>query len=227
MNQLPIDAKSMNVYTERDGPDGCLFQDNLVVPPTTPPTTPPTMPPTMPPPAPLKMNREITEGLLPYKLGIEYNVGDDLSPEPSITKLMRQQTIGVNELPWTNSEDSDDSMPELCDGDVPPPPPPPQMVRQNTLCIPRDNLSDAVEEMRVILETPRMERQSTDIPNGPKSIHLPYVGDPMSRSPMTMRMFDDDGTPLTTQLLHERLGNLKKSLNECAENIRLVEKHYT
>lgn len=221
MNQLPIDATSMNVYTEHDGPDGCLFQDNLVVTPT--------MPPTMPPPAPPKMKREITEGLLPYKLGIEYNVGDELSPEPSITKLMRQQTIGVNELPWTNGEDSDDSMPELCDvvdGNVPPPPPPPQMVRQNTLCIPRDNLSDAVEEMRAILGPPRMERQSTDIPNGPKSIHLPYVGDPMSRSPMTMRMFDDDGNPLTTQLLHERLGNLKKSLNECVENIRLVEKHY-
>jgi hypothetical protein len=219
MNQLPIDAKSMNVYTERDGPDGCLFQDNLVVTPTMPPPATPTMPP----PAPPKMKREITEGLIPYKLGIEYNVVDDLSPEPSITNLMRQQTIGVNELPWTNSEDSDDSMPELCDGDVPPPP---QMVRQNTLCIPRDNRSDAVEEMCAILETPRMERQSTDIPNGPKSIHLPYVGDPMSRSPMTMRLVDDDGTPLTTQLLHERLGNLKKSLNECAENIRLVEKHY-
>lgn len=225
MNQLP---NSLNMYAECDGPDGCLFRDHVVAPPTAPPTMPPTAPPTAPPTMPPEMKREITDGLTPFELSIEYNVGDDMSPTPNIsceipsappriTKSMRQQAVHSNELPWTNGEEE---MSELCDGFDMDGPPPPQMVRQNTLCIPRDALSDAVEEMRTILENPRLE------PSGSAPLRVPYVGDPMSRSPMTMRMFDDDGSPLTTQLLHERLGNLKKSLNECVENIRLVEKHY-
>ena len=109
-----------------------------------------------------------------------------------------------------------------------PPPPPPKMERQTTLCIPveRDNLKDSMRLMDTLLSgaPPKMERQSTCIPIN--SVRTPYTGDPVARSPLTMRMFDDDGSPLTSQLLQERLGNLKKSLGECMDNIALVQKHY-
>ena len=215
------------------GPDSCLFGECVETPP-----------PSFPPP----IKREITDGLDKYDYGNISLIKN--SKTNKLTPSMRRHSIDINDFPPDEDDDSygsmpeleeesSDSLPDLCASmydvvaegglsDVGPPPPPPKMERQTTLCIPveRDNLKDSMRLMDTLLSgaPPKMERQSTCIPIN--SVRTPYTGDPVARSPLTMRMFDEDGSPLTSQLLQERLGNLKKSLGECMDNIALVQKHY-